>query len=73
MARRRDLVLRQAAWFAEQGARAAEVNLSRQLKIQRDVMVRRGIAVEAIELQLSRLETAIRSEATRLRLTGGGR
>ena len=68
LARRADLVRRQAAWFVEQGHRAAEVNLSRQLDNQRDCLVRKGVSLRTAVAEVRRLESAIRSEVWRLTL-----
>lgn len=63
LARRRDLVLRQAAWFLEQGPRGAEANLRRQLQVQRDTLLRRSVAPTTADAALRALEAAIRCEA----------
>lgn len=65
LARRRALIRRQAAWFVEQGGRAAELNLSTQLQRQRDVLVRKGIDPLVIATEILELEAAIRAEVAR--------
>lgn len=64
LARRQDLIQRQASWFAQQASAAAEKNLYRQVHVQRETMVRRGIARERIEPELQALEGAIRATVT---------
>jgi hypothetical protein len=66
LARRRDLIQRQAAWFCDQGERAAESNLWRLLQVQRDALLRRGVDPPVVEREVQALEAAIRAAATRL-------
>jgi hypothetical protein len=70
LARRRDLIRRQAAWFVEQSHRAAERNLARQLDVQRETMRRRGVSARTAEAEIAELEAAIRARARRLKVEG---
>lgn len=69
LARRRDLVDRQAQWFAAQSHQAAERNLKRQLQVQRETLLRRGVSVERAETEVATLQAAIRHEVSRHLLT----
>jgi hypothetical protein len=63
LARRRAFVRRQAAWYREQGHRAAERNLAHQLKLQRDVLLRRGVDPHVVAREIVALAAAVRLEA----------
>jgi hypothetical protein len=65
LVRRRDLIMRQAQWFAEQSRSAAERNLRRQVHVQRETLLRRGIPPEVVEQQCAEMEAAIRAAAWR--------
>jgi hypothetical protein len=72
LARRRWLILRQAEWFAEQSPSAADANLQRQVQVQRDALLCRGVDPDAAERECRALEVAIRCQVWRLVLTPGG-
>ena len=63
LAHRRLLISRQAQWFVEQSERAAERNLSRQLQVQRETMLRRGVDPTRAEAEVRALEALIRATA----------
>lgn len=65
LSRRRDLIRRQASWFLEQGHRAAERNLSRQLDVQRTALLSKGIDPERVDGEVRALAAAIRAEVWR--------
>lgn len=65
LARRRDLVDRQAHWFVAQSHRAAERNLKRQLELQRQTLLRRGVATERADREVELLRAAISAEVRR--------
>ena len=65
LAARRDLVLRQAAWYCEQGYSAAEKNLRRQVDVQHQTMLRRGVDPAVAADECRSLEWAIRETARR--------
>ena len=69
LVRRRAYVRRQAAWFCEQTAKGAENNLFRQMNVQRDALLNRGVDPERVEAEVRALEAAIRCEVWRLVLT----
>ncbi|MFC3078196.1 DUF6074 family protein [Phenylobacterium terrae] len=66
LAQRRGFVRRQASWFCEQSAKAAEHNLFRQLQLQRDTLLRKGVDAAKVEREVAALERAIRREVVRL-------
>ncbi len=68
-ARRLGFVRRQAAWFVEQSHEAAEANLARQLDLQRETLLRKGVDAGRLAAEIRDLESAIRSEVWRLVLT----
>jgi hypothetical protein len=70
LVRRRDLIMRQAQWFAEQSRSAAEKNLRRQVHVQRETLLRRGIPPETVEQQCAEMEAAIRAAAWRFGSAG---
>jgi hypothetical protein len=72
LARRRALIRKQAAWFGEQTARGAERNLGRQLEVQADALLRKGVDPDQVAREIAALEGAIRAEVWRLVLTPGG-
>lgn len=61
--RRRAFILRQARWFAEHRAQTAEINLRRQIHVQREALLRRCIHAEIVDRQCRELEDAIRTAA----------
>lgn len=65
LARRCDLVDRQAQWFAAQSYQAAERNLKRQLQVQRETLLRRGVSAERADREVATLQAAIRREVSR--------
>lgn len=71
--RHRPFVQRHARRMAEYPPSTAEKHLAAQLNIQRDTMLKRGIATAIIDRELRALETAIRTELWHLVLrTPGG-
>lgn len=60
LSRRCDLVCRQADWFLAQPHQAAERNLLRQLRVQRDALVRRGVSPSRADAEVASLDAAIR-------------
>jgi Family of unknown function (DUF6074) len=72
LARRRDLVARQAAWFCEQTPEAAESRLRRLLDVQREVLVRKGVNAGRVDAECVALERAIRALAWRILAAHGG-
>ena len=72
LTRRRDLIRRQARFYADQAPRAAEKNLAHQLKVQGEALIRKGVEPEAVQAQVEALQGAIRAEVWRLVLTPGG-
>ena len=72
LVRRRDLIRRQARFYADQAPRAAEKNLGHQLQVQADALLRKGVEPEAVQAQVEALQGAIRAEVWRLVLTPGG-
>lgn len=71
LARRHDMIERQATYAAEINPDAADRHIAHQLKIQRDAMRRRGIDEHLIDRELNCMETAIRSALCKA--TMGGR
>lgn len=69
LARRRDLVRRQAEWFCGQSHRAAEANIFRQLQVQRNTLLAKGVDPVTVEREVRALESAVRAEVWRLVLT----
>ena len=65
LARRRDLIARQARWFSAQKHQAAERNLQVQIEVQAETMRRRGISEDRIADECRALETAIRARIGR--------
>ena len=72
LARRRDLIRRQASFYADQSPRAAETNLTRQLQVQADTLLRKGVSPEVVKAEVAALQGAIRAEVWRLVLAPGG-
>lgn len=66
LARRRGFIRRQAAWYCEQGQRAAESNLQYQMMVQRDALLNKGVDPASVEAGVRALEQAIRDECLRL-------
>lgn len=69
LSRRRDLIRRQAVWFARQTARAAEANLFHHLQVQRDALLSKGVDAAEVEREARALEGEIRAEVWRLVIT----
>ena len=65
LARRRDLVRRQASFYTDQRPYAAETNLARQLQVQADTLLRKGVAPEVVAAEVECLKGAIRAEVWR--------
>ena len=72
LTRRRDFVRRHAARMAMLPEATAEKHLAHQLRVQADVMLRRGIDPALINVQVRSLETAIRCELWRVTIVEGG-
>lgn len=65
-------VARQASWLAELPPSTAEKQLARQLQVQRETMVKRGITFDLVEQHVREIEAVIRDAMWRLvRLPGG--
>ncbi|MBQ8105569.1 MULTISPECIES: DUF6074 family protein [unclassified Afipia] len=64
LARRHDMIERQAMYAAEINPDAADRHIAHQLKIQRDAMRRKGIDERLIARELRCMEGAIRSRLT---------
>jgi hypothetical protein len=60
LARRRDLIWRQAQYASQLSREAAEGHIARQSKTQADVMRRKGVDEALIEHECRCFETAIR-------------
>ena len=65
LARRRDLIARQARWFGEQKRRSAERNLLVQIEVQAETLRRRGISEDRVADECRTLEAAIRAQISR--------
>jgi hypothetical protein len=61
LARRRAFIQRQAKRAAVLNAAACERHIARQIEIQRDTMLRKGIDEDLVRRELSRMESAIRN------------
>lgn len=72
LARRLDFVDRHARMIAGLSPEAGEGHLSRQLKIQRDTLARKGVAAGVIDVELKSLESAIRVALWRTIITPSG-
>jgi Family of unknown function (DUF6074) len=70
--RDRRYVLRHARRMASLPERTAEKPLRRQLKIQVETMLKRGIDPDLIERERAALELAVRIELRRMMLSSGG-
>jgi hypothetical protein len=71
LTRRRKFISRQANRASELNAAASERHILNQLKIQADVMRRRGIDEDLIAHELECMESAIRSALWRADVTPG--
>lgn len=60
LARRRQLIIRQARYAAALSTDAAERHIAHQLRLQADAMRRKGIESHLIEDELKSMEMAIR-------------
>jgi Family of unknown function (DUF6074) len=69
--RDRRFVLRHARRMALSSPTTAQKHLAHQIRIQRELMERRGVDAETIRLQLEDLEAAIRYELWAMMCTGG--
>lgn len=69
--RRLGYIRRQGDWLASMSAKAADSVLLQQLQVQRDTLLRKGVDLVAVEVQLKELEDAIRAEVWKLVMTGG--
>lgn len=65
-------VSRHAVRMVELPPATAEKHLARQLEVQRETMIRRGIATASIDHELEALELAIRAVAWRISSMPGG-
>lgn len=63
--RRRDLIRRQAHWYAEQAPHAAERNLDQQINLQRETLIKKGVDPVSAERATEALRGAIRAEVWR--------
>lgn len=70
--RHRPFVLKHARNVAGKRADVGERYLADQLQIQRETMLKRGIAPEIVEQEVKSLELAIRAAIWRCVLTPGG-
>jgi Family of unknown function (DUF6074) len=64
--RNRAFVRKHAARMLDLRPDTAEKHLAYQLQVQRETMVRRGIAADVVDQHMRDLELAIRCEAARL-------
>lgn len=67
--RRRDLIRKQALWYAGQAPRAAERNLDQQIALQRETLIKKGVDPVRAERETDALRGAIRAEVWRNVLT----
>lgn len=72
LARRVAYVRRQVHRVVELSGDAGERYIAQQVQLQRDAMVRKGVAFELIEVEMRCLESAIRSELWRHVFAPGG-
>ena len=73
LTRRRAFIAKQAGHAAEMHPDAATRYVQHQVKVQRDTMLRKGVAEEVIEHELRCMELAIRtSMITRQNIQPGG-
>ena len=72
-AKRTAFIRKQALWFLDQVAHAAEANLQHQVRLQRNTMLRRGVDPASVDRECAELMSAIRGEVWRLVLTPDGR
>ena len=70
--RHRPFVAKHAANVAEMSEAAGERYLGQQLDVQRQTMLRRGIAPDLVEREVKALELGIRAALWRMVLTPGG-
>lgn len=70
--RRANLIRRQAAWFIEQPARAAEKNLQYLLRRQVDTLLSKGVQPDIARVEAEALAGAIRAEVWRMTFASGG-
>jgi hypothetical protein len=72
LASRRKMIERQARYASSLNPTAAERHIQRQIKIQHDAMLRRGIREDLIASELRCLENSIRAQLV-CTLSGGAR
>ena len=72
LARRVDLVQRQADRVLELAPDAGERHLLRQVDVQRQALLRKGCSPERVEAECRSLEGAMRAEMWKIVLTGRG-
>lgn len=72
LTRRRDLIRRQARFYADQAPRAAEKNLAHQLKVQGEALIRKGVEPATAQDEVRSLELAIRAEVRGWPMSPGG-
>ena len=72
LARRVDLVRRQADRVLELDAAAGDRHILRQVDVQRQALLRKGCDPNAVEAQCQALEGAMRAEVWKIVLTGRG-
>ena len=72
LVRRRNLIRRQARFYADQAPQAAEKNLAHQLKVQGEALVRKGVAPDVADAEVRSLERAIRCEVRGWPMMPGG-
>ena len=71
LARRVSMIERQARYVAELNPDAGDRHIKHQLKIQRDIMLRKGVAEEIIESELKAMDRAVRCALWRAVITPG--
>lgn len=72
LARRVDLVQRQADRVLELAPDAGERHLVRQVDIQRQALLRKGCSTGRVETECNALEAAMRAEMWKIVFTGRG-
>ncbi|PSO29838.1 DUF6074 family protein [Bradyrhizobium sp. MOS002] len=72
LARRRDMIARQARYAAELSADAGERHIAHQVKLQADAMRRKGVSEDLIAREIACMDRAIRALLERA-MSGGVR
>lgn len=72
ISKRRPFIEKQARWFAEQQHETAERQLAAQLNLQRQTMLKRGVASDLVDAEIVAAEGAIRATVWRILLLDGG-